>query len=263
MAGQPKSCRCYATAASPRAAIYTDMTTQGWFLETLYTRDISVFQTMINNKSTLLVSAYLDITLLHVIPLAHHKILRYAEHKWYGIILDMDSNAHSTSFGPDTNKRGEDHDLFIAQYKLDIVNCSHEPTFESRGARTCIDITLSTRLVVSLQDWRVDRSYNGSDHNSIYFQACVDLISTSPSWLWNQANRPLFTDYIDCHLRTHIPNNVTQRHLDYAVDDMYKVIKGAPDFAVPKSKDRTIDVNNPWWSPALQTKRKIRQPSIP
>ena len=133
MAGQPKNCKRYSFPTNPRAAIYTNMSTQSWFIEALSTRDITVFQTMIINKSTLLVSAYLDITLLHVIPPALHKVLLYAEQKGFGIILGMDSNAHSTSFGPDTNKRGEDLDLFIAQYKLDIANCSHDPTFESRS----------------------------------------------------------------------------------------------------------------------------------
>ena len=256
MAGQPKNCKRYSFPTNPRAAIYTDMSTQGWFIEALSTRDITVFQTMINNKSTLLVSAYLDITLLHVIPPALHKVLLYAEQKGFGIILGMDSNAHSTSFGPDTNKRGENLDLFIAQYKLDIANCSHDPTFESRGAKTCIDITLSSRLAVSLQDWHVDRSYNGSDHNSIYFTSCVDIISTNPSWLWNQANWPAFSDHIDRHLRTHIPSNITQKSLDHAVNDMYEVINTALSIAVPKSRGRIIDTNNPWWSSTLQTKRK-------
>ena len=125
---------------------------QGWFIEAFSTRDITVFQTMVNRKSTFLISAYLDITLLHVIPPALHKVMQYAELKGFGIILGIDTNAHSTSFGPDSNKRGDDLDLFIAQYKLDIANCSHDPTFERRGAKTCIDITLSTRLSVSLYD---------------------------------------------------------------------------------------------------------------
>ena len=149
---------------------------------------------MVNKKSTLLISAYLDITLIHVIPPALHKVLRHAEDKGFGIILSMDTNAHSTSFGPDSNKRAEEIDLCIAQYKLDRANCSHEPTFESRGAKTCIDITLSTRLSATLYDWNVDRSYNGSDHNSIRFTANTELINTTPTWIWSKANWPSFTD---------------------------------------------------------------------
>ena len=115
-AGQPRSCKRYSIQHNPRTAIYTDSLMQGRVLEALSTRDITVFQTMINKKSTLIISAYLDITLLHVISSALHKVMQYAETKGYGIILGMDTNAHSTSFGPDTNKRGEELDLFIAQY---------------------------------------------------------------------------------------------------------------------------------------------------
>ena len=37
---------------------------------------------------------------------------------------------------------------------------------------------------------------------------------------------------------------------------MYSVIDTALSIAVPKSKGRIIDTNNPWWSDMLQTKRK-------
>ena len=66
--------------------------------------------------------------------------------KGFGIILSMDSNAHSISFGPDANKQGEDLNLLIAQCNLSIANFSHDPTFESRGVKT----HLSSRLAVSL-----------------------------------------------------------------------------------------------------------------
>ena len=257
LAGQPKCCKRFSITHNPRTVIYTDIRSQGWFLESLSTRDITVYQTMINNKSTLLVSVYLDISLVQVIPPTLHKVMRYAENKGLGLIIGMDSNAHSTSFGPSNNKRGEELDLFIAQYKLDITNCTHDPTFESRGAKTCIDITLSTRLAVSLTDWQVDRSYNGSDHNSIYFQAEAECITTEPKWQWHKANWEVFTEYLDHHLRTHLPSQVTQKSIDLAVDDLYNTIDNALQVAVPKSKGKVIDVNNPWWSPSLHLKRKI------
>ena len=74
--GQPKSYKHYSICTNPRTAIYDDMHMHGWSIKSLSSSDITVFQTMINNKSTLLVSAYLDITLLHVIPLSLHKVLQ-------------------------------------------------------------------------------------------------------------------------------------------------------------------------------------------
>ena len=65
--------------------------------------------------------------------------------------LAADTNCHSTIFGPNTNKRGEQLEIFIAKFKLNIENNCHTPTYESRGAKTCIDITLTTRLVVTVK----------------------------------------------------------------------------------------------------------------
>ena len=86
-------------------------------------------------------------------------------------------------FGPSTNKRGEQLELFIAKYKLNVENNSHIPTYESRGAETCIDVTLTARLGVSIADWEVNREYNGSDHNSIEYKLKVDIIKVEPQWL--------------------------------------------------------------------------------
>ena len=64
----------------------------------------------------------------------------------------MGSNAHSTSFGPDTNKRGELLDLFIAKYGLDIENRGNTPTFCGRGGVTFIDVTLTRGLSVTVKE---------------------------------------------------------------------------------------------------------------
>ena len=62
LAGQPKNCKRYSIQHNLRTSIYTDSHMQGWFIEALSTRDITVFQTMVNRKSTLLISAYLTIS---------------------------------------------------------------------------------------------------------------------------------------------------------------------------------------------------------
>ena len=106
-------------------------------------------------------------------------MLDYAKEKGLGILLGADTNSHSCTFGPDTNKRGEQLELFIAKHNLHIENNSHTPTYESRGAKTCIDITLTSRLDVSVKNWHVNQDFNGSDHNNIEYYIC--LLYTSPS----------------------------------------------------------------------------------
>ena len=95
-AWQPNSCKKYGVQKKPRTLIYTDNNRPAWFVETLSNSDITVVQTTINKKSTLLVSLYLDITWIQVIPDALHKVLRYAEDKRLGILIAADTNCHST-----------------------------------------------------------------------------------------------------------------------------------------------------------------------
>ena len=177
---------------NPRTLIYTDNNRPAWFKESLSDSDITVVQTTINKRSTLLVSVYLDITWIKVIPDLLHKVASYAEDKRLGIIIGADTNCHSSLFGPSTNKRGEQLELFIALYKLNVENNSHAPTYESRGAETCIDATLSARLGVSIKDWEVNRDFNRSDHNSIEYKLKVDKIKVEPQWLWAKADWNLF-----------------------------------------------------------------------
>ena len=60
--------------------------------------------------------------------------LRYVEVKSLGEILAADTNCHSSSFGPTTNKRGEQLEFFISQYNINIEK-SYLPIYESRGAK--------------------------------------------------------------------------------------------------------------------------------
>ena len=47
-------------------------------------------------------------------------LMKYAKDKRLAILLCMDSNCHSSSFGTDDNKRGEVLDDFIAAHNLKI-----------------------------------------------------------------------------------------------------------------------------------------------
>ena len=112
---QPTSCKRFGVQINPRTLIYTDSDRQAWFVESLSNSDITVIQTCINKRSTLLVSVYLDITWIQVIPDALQKVVKYAEEKRLGIIIAADTNCHSSLYGLSTNKRGEQIELFIAK----------------------------------------------------------------------------------------------------------------------------------------------------
>ena len=75
-AWQPTPCKIFGVQRNPRTLIYTDINRPAWFVESLSNSDITVVQTTINNRSTLLVSLYLDITWVKVIPVPDslHKV---------------------------------------------------------------------------------------------------------------------------------------------------------------------------------------------
>ena len=136
----------------------------------------------------MIISAYLDIQHKEVIPESLTTAIEYALKKGLAIILGMDSNVHSTSFGPVTNKRVKILDLFIAKFGLDIENKGNTPTFCGRGCATFIDITLTRGLSVTVKDWEVCTEYNGSDHNTIRFYTDMDYETVQSTWKWQDAD---------------------------------------------------------------------------
>ena len=97
LAWQPNSCKRFGFTNKPRTLIYTDINSKAWYMESLSSPDITVIQAVINRKSTLLLSVYLDINWIQVIPKELHKVMRYAEDKSLGILIAADTNCHSLS----------------------------------------------------------------------------------------------------------------------------------------------------------------------
>ena len=183
----------------PRAAILASRDTITNSMDSWCNRDCAVAIVKIQGKQTLLASIYLDIK-LPVNQSWMKNLTVMAEQKKLPILIAMDSNAHSDLFGPTTNTRGEHLEDFILTHGLIVENVGLAPTFElMRGDKyiaTHIDVTLSRDLEFSLDNWAVDRSYNGSDHNTIRF------VATNPERLkrkirpWNKADWSTFTHFL-------------------------------------------------------------------
>ena len=97
----------------------------------------------------------------------------FVEENKYPLLIGIDSNAHSTLYGHETNKRGEDFEDFIFKYQLDIANKAGEYTFEARRGgiqiKMCIDVKLFRDLEDKITNWRTENAFNGSDHKTITF----------------------------------------------------------------------------------------------
>ena len=90
-----------------------------------------------------------------------------------------------------------------------VHNIGRIPTFESKIGKSIIDVTLSHRLPYSLENWRVLRSYNGTDHNTIQYSLKGMEIEIPAHRLYHKANWDQFTQILrDSHIN--IPSEMTE-----------------------------------------------------
>ena len=141
-------------------------------IESLGTPDCTVGLLRSGGETIMLASVYLDIKLA-VQPQWLQRVVDYAKKKHYSLIMGMDSNSHSTLFGPDSNTRGDELDDFIIINGLLVENVGNVATFRTtRGntqINTFIDVTLSYDLTGNIRNWRVDSSFNGVGSRDYFF----------------------------------------------------------------------------------------------
>ena len=199
----------------------------------------------------MIASIYLDRN-NEVVQPWQRKIMEYRQHKGYAMSIAAYSNCHSTLFGHETNKRGEILEEFFT---------TNRPFLENQGrncstGRSIIDITLTMRLAVTVNNWRVaDKEINFSDHNSIYFELKTDRYYPPKARKWHLADRTLFREDMENN-NIRIQSDITPARLEACLDQWYDQINHALNKACPKRKVRTKDLNDPWWSKELQNERR-------
>ena len=251
VAGLPRGTRAvYARqgGVSPRACIVSSMDVKLTAMDNWCRRDCAVALARIGGAQTIIVSLYLDIT-LEVQPDWLDNLMHMINGKNYPIIMGMDSNAHSTMFGPTNNARGAALEDFILQYGLNVENFGNVPTFEIiRGAnhvKTYIDVTLTRDLPVSVQDWHVCQDYNASDHNTILFQ--VQNKGQEPELVrpWSRADWKVFEEELKC-ASYDIPKDMSMKKLDKLVTKIYRILEAALDKACPRVSHDTKVGKSHW-----------------
>ena len=238
----------------PRTAIYTSEAIKAWYIESLSHRDLTAIVVNINRRETLILSVYLD-SKLKVIQPWLTAAMTFANSRGYAIIIGMDSNCHSKLFGLETNKRGEQLEDFIGHYNLRVENQGKIPTFQSAIGRSIIDVTLSSKLSVSIKNWRVNTNPNFSDHNTIKYDLLVEQEDLPPTrkWIkmdWNDFRQTLKMDNI------RIMDSMTSCRLEKCLQQWYTQVHNVIDKHCPKRKNKPKDKNNPWWTGKLQNQRK-------
>lgn len=238
-----------------RTAIYTDKNFGGWYIEHLSHKDATVIVAKIKKRTAVIASIYLDYNENNpVIPQWLDDIITYANNRGYGLLIGMDSNCHSTIYGETTNKRGEALEDFVGQNQLFIENVGLTPTFKTRWGTSIIDITITKRLAVSAMNWQVYEGYNGSDHNSIELQLCIDIQEAKQQLQLHKADWDLFMTELDSK-PIKIPSVMTEQRLEKCLDQYYFSIDKALKKACPLGKSKERNINNPWWTHQLQQQR--------
>ena len=228
--------KCPPGGPPPRAAIVASPDLKVNPMDSWCSRDCAVGMAKIHGKQTLLVSLYCDIK-APVISQTLDKLVDMCTKKGLPVLICMDSNAHSDLFGPDSNARGEELEDFILSNSFYVENIGETPTFETmRGTnliQSHIDVTLSRDLHFQIDNWRVDRSYNASDHNSVLFSCTPTPITTKKIRPWKRADWPIFTE----ELKTAdygIPETMSMKKLDRLVTQLYRIQNKALDRACPE-----------------------------
>ena len=219
---------------APRAGIIASKDLGITAMDGWCTQDFAVATIRLGDVRALLVSAYLDIKL----PVKQNQlenILNMANGKNYPVILCMDSNAHSTLYGPTNNQRGDELEDVIMRHALRVENVGECPTFETmRGQRliqTHIDVTLTRGI--DLLNWRVDREYNGSDHNTIRCEITVGSKEKESIRPWSKADWQKFRTHLD-QADYKIPGAMSMKKLDKLTKRLYLNLESALDAACPR-----------------------------
>ena len=240
----------------PRAAIVVPKNMSVVFITHLSSADCCVLYYKPDNL--LLVSAYLDGT-KDRLPLWLQSVVEYANGHSHNLLLCMDSNAHSELYGPDTNKRGELLEDFILSNSLTVHNEITIPTFatirKGNPVTSFIDVTISNGLNVNR--WKVDPSFNGSDHNTILF----DLQATPPPTRiqirkWSSCKWEYFTRSLQKE-SFFIPDTITEKKIDKMVNNLYEKLNYAINLACPLSTQKFDPTDKKeWFTPELKQLEK-------
>ena len=236
---------CHVSGAIVCAALVIPKILSPIFLEHLSTGDMVKH----DDRNILLVSMYLDANVPIGSQVFMEVVMRYCDDHDCGIVIAMDSNAHSDLYSEvESDERGEHLEEFIFRHSFFVVNTGNTPTFETARAASIIDVTLVRGVTV--RDWEVSRHYNASDHNSIYFMIVVDSQPPKEFRPWHSADWALFSDSLNTDYV--IPEFVTIKKLDKMVKYMYDRIGIALDTACPTVLVQPKLSGNRWMTRSLK-----------
>ena len=236
-----------------RAALVIARILMPIFLIHLSTRDCAVAMIKHDDRSILVVSVYLDAYIPIGEQLFLDGVMEYADANDCGVIIAMDSNAHSDLYSDvESDERGQHLEEFILRHSLHVVNSGWVPTFQTVRASSIIDVTMVRGATV--RNWEVSQDYNASDHNSIYFSVVADTQPAKEFRPWHSTDWVTFTRALDGGYN--IPETMTIKKLDKMVGYMYSRLNDALDEACPQVLVLPKLTGNRWMTSQLRHLRR-------
>jgi len=131
----------------------------------------------------------------------------------------------------------------------------NEPTFECSTGKSIIDLTLSRGLKLQINEWKVCKADNHSDHHTLRYYLVDEVIELPPVRPWDKADWTMFSNEASKQNIT-LPEYINQGVVEKLVDQLYDCIDRAIDKACPKTKASKVVLSNPWFTKGLSVKRK-------
>ena len=247
-----------------RAAIAIPQHFRFWHVSELSDRDTTTIILEENdNDKYLIVSGYMDITNPSVIPTTLDKIRIYSTKNRIPVLAGLDTNAHSTLWGCDSNNsRGDILEEWLFQGNFAVINKGNEKTFVTKNGSSIIDVTICTyELINKVSNWFVDTNFQFSDHRRIEFTLDFDFTIEVWSRCLRKGNWKKFQALLRQSLpRLQPPVNWTRDFLDEMVINLNLKIRQALDIACPLRKVNIKGPSNSWWSNDLEIlQRTVRK----
>ena len=251
----PRATSVIASKDCPRALIISSKNLAIQEVSNLCTKDMAVGLVKLGGKQTLIASLYLDITCA---PVSNDllSLINFADQKRFALLIGVDTNAHGRLWmSSNDNSRGRAITDFIIENNIKLENIGSTPTFECSTGKSIIDLTLSRGLKLTVNQWRVCKKDNHSDHHTIRY--CIEdyVMEIAEHRLWEKADWTMFQVLLQSQPIKH-PEYINSGVVENMLDKVYKKIENALDGACPMAKASTAVSSNPWFTNALRAKRK-------
>ena len=170
-----------------------------WEIKEFTSRDCVAIKTVINSKTLILASVYMDAEDKSFPPKSLNELTKYAKRIDAPLIVGSDTNSHHTIWGDKKqDKRGEVLLENLSYCGLLWANKGTNPTFvNSRDCHSVIDLTITNNKALDLvKNWYVSDRVSNSGHKYIMLNIDTEKKENNITYNTNKTDWGKFAEYI-------------------------------------------------------------------